>query len=228
MNLKLSLALAAGMAFFAASASAATITLSVTEQGWITSNGANNGTGTANNYLAGNCITTCTNQAEFRDFFGFAIPNLTGQEVVSATLTLYTSEIVTSQVSPLVYQVTSAISPLTFNALGNGVVYGSRSYTTADANSFESIGLDAAALSAIFGDSGSAFLISGRVTSLTGTGTSFPDEFIYGLTGANGVTLTLNTIPTPVPGPLAGAGLPGFIAACAGLLAYRRRVRKAA
>jgi hypothetical protein len=48
----------------------------------------------------------------------------------------------------------------------------------------------------------------------------------YNAIGGNFVTFNVNT--TSVPGPIAGAGLPGLIAACGGLLAWWRRRRKIA
>jgi len=55
-------------------------------------------------------------------------------------------------------------------------------------------------------------------------------NFASGLIGINdGSTATVTGFqPTAVPGPLAGAGLPGLIMACGGLIALARRRRQAA
>jgi hypothetical protein len=125
----------------------------------------------------------------------------------------------------LVYQVTS-LSSLTFANLGTGTVYGSRIYTAADEAMTLPIALDADALTAI-GNGGITFSVSGRVISGTTLPLTFgptaPDEFAFG--GTEGAqVLSITTVP--VPGPIAGAGLPSLILAVGGLLAWWRRSRK--
>src|SRR5215472_10362303 len=69
----------------AALACADNFNIAATERGWVCSGsfcGDNNGANPGNNYLAG------FNVGQFRDWFEFAIPTLTGGPLVSATLHL--------------------------------------------------------------------------------------------------------------------------------------------
>jgi hypothetical protein len=217
------------------SARADTFVLSAVAQGWILQSGTGNGTSATNNYFAGNCSQqSCITPGEVRNFFEFNIPVLNGP-IVSASLVLFTGTndgtrtlgvgITLSQdPTGLVYQVTSW-SSLTFANLGTGTVYGSRTYTVADIAMVLPITLDTDALSAI-GNGGIPFSVSGRVISgatlpLT-FGTAAPDQFVFG--GTEGVSGVLSI--TTVPGPIAGAGLPGLLAACGSLLALARRRRQ--
>jgi hypothetical protein len=110
-------------------AKADTITLFATEQGWINESGQDNGTFSFNNYIVGNCKAGTCGQpvGEFRNFFAFNVPVLSGP-LVGAHLVLDTVDLRLVQSASLTYQVTSLSSPPTFANLGTGTFYGSRIY----------------------------------------------------------------------------------------------------
>ena len=92
-----------------------------------------------------------------------------------------------------------------------------------------SLGTDATSMISLWDIQITSF--SANITLFHQIGLSFTDVAKDLLTGSSGSVLDNPgawTGPTPVPGPIAGAGLPGLILACGGLLGWWRRRQKIA
>ena len=75
--------------------------------------------------------------------------------------------------------------------------------------------------------------VVGGFLTLFGSGTAFltgfdptPGVFSLSSQGGSGLGLTFSSTTLSVPGPVVGAGLPGLVVACIGLLALARRRRQ--
>ena len=75
--------------------------------------------------------------------------------------------------------------------------------------------------------------VAGVSLNILANGTAFltgfdatPGTFNFSSQGPGGPTVTFSATTVAVPGPIVGAGLPGLVAACGGLLALMRRRRR--
>ncbi|MFM6270759.1 MAG: hypothetical protein ACKPFA_30310, partial [Dolichospermum sp.] len=130
------------------------------------------------------------------------LPTLTAP-IISAQLRVNTYDYDSPQISETyeLRDVTTAVPTLTaggsgltaiYADLGDGAIYGSRTYTNADDNQFRTIDLNAAAISALTAKSGQAFALGGLLTTLDTIDNS---EYVFGFSGGfvGDVQLILNT-----------------------------------
>jgi len=204
--------------------------IAASERGWVCQPvdadcSDNNGASATNNYAAGSLSVPFT---QYRDWFEFSIPTLTGGSLVSATLNLDEPGLpyfghVGGTLTFAVYGLTA--QPLVFTDVTNSNPFGSVSTTSADGGTTVSIPLNAAALAAISADQGTDIFIGG-IDSGENTSTGAGDFFSTGLPGVPSNTkldLTTATVPSPVPEPSSLILLATVIVAV--LVGGRRRIR---
>jgi hypothetical protein len=142
--------------------------INASNTGWYQNAGLSNEPN-GGNYITGLC-SNCGGPI-YRSLLVFNIP--VGIPITSATLNINTYTYDSTNPSELLtlWDVTTSLTTLeagtggisAYNDLGSGVFYGSRVYTAADQNNFETITLDAAAISAIQSDAGGSFAIGGAL-----------------------------------------------------------------
>ena len=67
-----------------------------------------------------------------------------------------------------------------------------------------------------------------QLTTANALGNIFVADILCGQTGCTGLTGPIDVSSVPVPGPIVGAGLPGLVMACGGLIGFARRRRRLA
>ncbi len=159
---------------FAAAASADVYNFDTTARGWYDDSDFN--TPTNDNYLTGEI-----NPTKFNSFFVFApLTGLNGP-ITSATLYLFNPAFgytgpTPASTNPLsIYGFTGDVGALEtggtvtgeFNALSSGTLFGTTTVGEANDNSFVAITLDAAAITFLNADGGSAFAFGGALSSLS-------------------------------------------------------------
>lgn len=120
----------------------------------------NNGADPQNNYIAGaSSFSNGTNRAQFRNWFEFAIPDLSGESLVSATLRLDVGGHGGGALTFAVYGLRA--EPLVFSDVITSNPFGSIATSDASTGTTLSITLNRAALSAIVAKHGGNLFIGG-------------------------------------------------------------------
>jgi hypothetical protein len=180
------------------------------------SNGANPGNG----YVAG----FVTGGGQFRDWFEFDIPTLTGS-LLSATLNLdeppgTVAGHVGGSLTYAVYGL--AAQPLVFGDVTTSNPFGSVTTSSADSGTTISITLDSAALAAIVADQGGHIFIGGIDSGETNS----TNAYDFGGAAFQTVSsLSLNTAQSAVPEPASIVLLASVLFGL--LVALRRKTRRA-
>jgi hypothetical protein len=204
----------------AVSAKADTVSIEATGRGWVCTESSgsycpgNNGADPDNNYFAG----TNFDNSKYRDWFEFAIPTLTGESILSATLNLddpgsflfpgvtYSYAVYGLSGQPMVFDDVAASDPF-------GSVDTNGGYETTTL----SITLNAAALAAIAADEGGYIFIGGIDSAELGPPGELAGPVGVGDFGDTGrplvynTALTLSTAPSSVPEPKLGLTLGIFL-----------------
>ncbi|CAD5974301.1 Thermitase [Planktothrix rubescens] len=183
--------------------------IAATDTGWYDNSGSHSPTNT--NYFVGDSVS------KYRNWMAFNLSTFT-TPVTSAKLQIKAYQYSSADPSETyeLRDVTTPVSTLTaggsgltsiYNDLGDGTIYGSRSFTSADSNQTVTIDLNSALVSAINAKSGQSFALGGQITT-DGIG----DEYIFGssnsLSPNTDVQLLLTYGPTDTTPPTASSFSP--------------------
>ena len=176
--------------------------IAATDTGWYDNSGSHSPTNT--NYIVGDYNSV------YRNWMAFNLPTFT-TPVTSAKLQIkayqyssadpsetYELRDVTTPVSTLI----AGGSGLTsiYNDLGDGTIYGSRNFTSADSNQTVTFDLNSALVSALNAKSGQAFALGGQITTLDSTNNGeYIYAFSFGSSGDVQLLVTYGTSDTTPP-----------------------------
>jgi hypothetical protein len=187
----------------AASLSAAAIDINASTRGWVCApansncpDGFNNGADADNSYIAGaTSLSNGTDLAQFRNWFEFGVPNLSGQTLASATLSLDVGGHGGGALTFTVYGLPA--EPLVFSDVTTSNPFGSIATSNNSTGTTVNIVLNGAALAAIAAKQGGNIFIAG-----IDSGENDPDpsrtnphfNFVgdFGSTDANGSNAVLH------------------------------------